>query len=81
MAIRGEVGAGGFNFGFVTFCNRINAAEAVAMVNRAPPLHLIVTYKIITDKQKAEKLEQEKMVEEIYQRWNDCPYHVGQELD
>ena len=78
--IRGKGGAGGFNFGFVTFCSRINAAEAVAMMNRAPPLHLIVTYKI-TDKQKAEKLEQEKMVEEIYQRWNDCPYPGGQELD
>ena len=28
-------GIGGFNFAFVTFCNRICAAEAVAMVNRA----------------------------------------------
>jgi len=74
-------GVGGFNFAFVTFCNRICAAEAVAMVNRAPPLHLIVTYKM-TDKQKAERFQQEQMVEDFYQKWNGqpCP-GAEEELD
>ena len=44
--IRGGKGVGGFNFGFVSFCSRICADEAVAMINRAPPLHLVVTYNI-----------------------------------
>ena len=77
--IRGK-GVGGFNFAFVTFCSRICAAEAVAMVNRAPPLHLIVTYKI-SDKQKAERFQQEQMVENFYQKWNGQPCPGSEELD
>lgn len=78
--IRGKgVGVGGFNFGFVTFCSRICAAEAVAMINRAPPLHLIVTYKI-TDKQKEERLQKDQMVEEFYHKWNGHPCPGAEEL-
>ena len=44
--IRGKM-VGGFNFAFVTFCSRFAAAEAVAMVNRAPPLHMVVSFKMV----------------------------------
>ena len=78
--IRGKVGGGVFNFAFVTFCSRFVAAKAVAMVNRAPPLHLLVSFKI-SDMQKTERLEQEKMAEEFNLKWNNnlCP--GGEEMD
>ena len=50
------------------------------MVNRAPPLHLIVTYKI-SDKQKTERFQQEQMVEDFYQKWNGQPCPGSEELD
>ena len=77
--VRGKMG-GEFNFAFVTVCSRFAAAEAVAMVNRAAPLHLVVSLKI-TDKQKMERLEQEKMAEQINLKWNNnlCP--GGEEMD
>ena len=49
--------SGDLNFGFVTFCKRMAAEEAIKEVSRRPPLDLVVNFKH-NDRQKEEMREE-----------------------